>query len=343
MKKFLLLACLFCWALPISAAEQTLYFFNWSEYLPEQVLEQFTEETGIKVVYTTYDSNEAMYAKLKLLEGGGYDLAVPSTYYVNKMRREQLLLPIDKQQLGNYRNLDPQLLNRPFDPDNAYSIPYLWGSTGLGVDSAVVDPSRLQSWSDLWNPDFKGQVLLTNDVREVFGMALLALGYSGNSTDEVEIKAAYEKLTGLMPNVRVFNSDSPKLPFLAGEVSVGMLWNGEAFLARQENPEIRYIYPREGAMLWMDNLVIPKGARNAAAAHQLIDFLLRPEVARLISEEIGYATPNAAALELMDEEVRSDPTVYPAAADLEKAEFQLDIGEAIVVYEKYWEMLKAGR
>lgn len=342
MKKLLMTLCLLFWSLPLLAADQTLYFFNWSEYLPEQLLEQFTEETGIKVVYTTYDSNEAMYAKLKLLEGGGYDLAVPSTYYVNKMRGEKMLLPIDKSKLSNYQHLDPQLLNRPFDPNNDFSIPYLWGSTGLGIDAAAVAPEKLQSWDDLWKPEFKGQVLLTNDVREVFGMALLTLGYSGNSTSEQELAAAYEKLKILLPSVRVFNSDSPKVPFLAGEVTVGMLWNGEAFLAQEENPDIEYIYPKEGAMLWMDNLIIPKGARNAEAAHKLIDFLLRPEIAKQISEEIGYASPNKAALELMDEETRTNPTIYPTAEDLQKAEFQLDVGEAILIYEKYWEKLKAG-
>ncbi len=342
MKKLLLTFCLLLWALPLLAADETIYFFNWSEYLPEQVLEQFTEETGIKVVYTTYDSNEAMYAKLKLLEGGGYDLAIPSTYYVNKMRGEQMLLPIDKNKLSNYQHLDPLLLNRPFDPNSDFSIPYLWGSTGLGIDTAVVDPAKLQSWADLWKPEFKGQVLLTNDVREVFGMALLTLGYSGNSTSEQELAAAYEKLKELLPSVRAFNSDSPKVPFLAGEVSVGMIWNGEVFLAQEENPAIQYIYPKEGAMLWMDNLVIPKGARNVDAAHKLIDFLLRPEIAKLISEEIGYATPNKAAMGLMDEETRNNPTIYPTTEDLQKAEFQLDVGDAILIYEKYWEKLKAG-
>jgi len=332
-------------ALPLSAmaADKVVYFYNWSEYLPEKVLEQFTEETGIKVIYTTYDSNEAMYAKLKLLDGGGYDLAVPSTYYVNKMRNEGLLHNIDHSKLSNYKNLDPKLLNRPFDPDNGYSVPYLWGSTGIAVNSAEIDPAKVTAWADLWNPEFKGQVLLTNDVREVFHMALRTLGYPGNATDPEQIRQAYEKLVTLMPNVRVFNSDSPKLPYLGGEVNTGMIWNGEAYAAEQENPAIKYVYPKEGVILWLDSLVIPKNAKNVDNAMALINFLLRPEIGRFISEEIGYASPNLASVKLLDEAVRNNRTVYPTPDDLVNAEFQVDIGDAITVYEKYWEKLKAGR
>jgi len=305
------------------------------------VLEQFTAETGIEVVYSTYDSNEAMYAKLKLA-GGGYDLAIPSTYFVNKMRREGLLHKIDHSQLKNFANLDPARLNQAFDPGNDYSIPYLWGSTGIAVNAAEIDPARVQSWADLWRPEFKGKVLLTNDLREVFHVGLRVLGYSGNSTDPAELQQVYEKLTSLMPNVRLFNSDSPKVPYLAGEVSVGMIWNGEAYMAGEEDPNIKYIYPREGAALWMDSLVIPKDAKNVGNALKLIDFLLRPEIAKLISEEIGYASPNQAAIALLDEATRTNRTIYPQAADLVNAEFQLDVGEAITIYEKYWEKLKVG-
>jgi len=305
------------------------------------VLEQFTAETGIEVVYSTYDSNEAMYAKLKLA-GGGYDLAIPSTYFVNKMRREGLLHKIDHSLLKNFANLDPARLNQAFDPGNEYSIPYLWGSTGIAVNAAEIDPAKVQSWADLWRPEFKGKVLLTNDLREVFHVGLRVLGYSGNSTDPAELQQAYEKLTSLMPNVRLFNSDSPKVPYLAGEVSVGMIWNGEAYMAGEEDPNIKYIYPKEGAALWMDSLVIPKDAKNVGNALKLIDFLLRPEIAKLISEEIGYASPNQAAIALLDEATRNNRTIYPQAADLVNAEFQLDVGEAITIYEKYWEKLKTG-
>ncbi len=345
MKRLLttLAAPLLLVAASAAAETQEVYVYNWSEYMPESVLEQFTAETGIQVRYTTYDSNEAMYAKVKVLDGKGYDIVVPSTYYISKMRREGLLAPIDHTKLPHYTNLDPKLLDKPYDPGNQYSIPYLWGTTGIGVDARVVDPSTVTAWADLWRPELAGKLLLTNDMREVFHIGLRLKGFSGNSSKPEEIEAAYQALTELVPGVKVFNSDSPKMPYLAREVAAGMIWNGEAYQAQQEGADIRYIYPKEGVIIWADSLAIPKNAPNIDNAHRFIDFLLRPEIAKAISEEVGYATPNRAAVALLDEAVRNDRTVYPQEADLANGEFQLDVGEAITIYEKYWEKLKAGR
>jgi spermidine/putrescine transport system substrate-binding protein len=327
-----------------AAEEKLLYLYNWSEYMPEPVLEQFQRETGIKVVYSTYDSNEAMYAKLRLLDSkNSYDLAVPSTYYVSKMRREGLLAKIDKSRLKNFGNLDEKLINQPFDPDNSYSVPYLWGSTGIAVNTDKVKPGTISKWRDLWKPEFKDRLLLTNDTREVFHMALRVLGYSGNDTDPVHIEAAYHELKKLVPNVRAYNSEAPRMPYLEGETDAGMIWNGEAYMARQENPAIEYIYPDEGVILWLDSLVIPGNARHVENAHKFIDFILRPEVAASISEEIGYASPNLAAVATLDEDVRNNRSVYPTAADLKNSEFQTDVGESITVYQKFWERLKTSR
>ena len=324
---------------------QVLNFYNWSEYMPQEVLDRFTEETGIAVVYTTYDSNEALYAKLKLLdESSPYDLAVPSTYYVSKMRREDLLAPIDHGKLHGLDRLDPKLRDQAFDPGNAYSIPYLWGTAGIAVDAADIDPAGITSWGDLWRPEFRGRVMMTNDVRDVFHVGLKLLGHSANSADPAQIEAAYHKLEELLPSVRTFNSDAPRMPYLEGETDIGMIWNGEAATGRADLPTLTYIYPREGAALWMDSFVIPKNARNPEAAHRFIDFVLRPEIAALISAEIGYATPNLAALELLDPEVAGDRTIYPQPDDLVNAEFQEDVGDAAMqIYHRYWDQLKAGR
>jgi len=339
VKKLLLIAAL---ALGLNAADKELYVFNWSEYMPEAVLEAFEHDTGIKVHYSTYDSNEAMYAKIKTAGAESYDIIVPSTYFVNKMSREGLLAKIDKSKLTHYANLDPKLLGKAYDPKNDYSVPYLWGSTGISYNAAVLGEGAITSWSDLWRPEYKGKLLLTDDLREVFGMTLLSLGYSSNSTDSGEITKAYEKLKTLMPNVRVFNSESPKQVYLSEEVVAGMNFNGENYMANEEMPSLRYVYPKEGIMVWVDSLVIPKNAKNVDAAHAFIDYLLRPEVAKLISEEIGYATPNAEAVKLLDEAVRTNRIIYPTEADLKNSEFQIDVGDAIAVYEKYWEQLKTG-
>ncbi len=325
------------------AADQTLVVYNWAEYLPKKVLQQFTQETGIKVRYSTYDSNEAMYAKVKTVKGEGYDVLVPSTYYVDRMRREGLVQKLDKSRLSNLGHLNPRLLNQPYDPNNDYSIPYLWGTTGIAYNAAKLPPGQLTRWADLWGPAYKNKLLLLNDMREVFSMGLKLLGHSINTTDEHQIHAAYEKLTELMPNVRIFDAESPKTKFLAQEVIAGMLWNGEAYMASRQNAKIKYVYPQEGAMMWMDNLVISAGAKNVEGAHQFINFVLRPEIAKQISEEIGYSSPNLAAIQLLPEKVRNNPTVYPSETDLKNAEFQTDVGAALPIYDQYWQRLKTRR
>ncbi|MFP3976519.1 extracellular solute-binding protein [Marinobacter sp. KMM 10035] len=323
---------------------QVLNLYNWSEYMPQEVLTRFEDETGIKVVYTTYDSNEAMYARLKLLdESAAYDLAVPSTYYVSKMRNEGLLLPIDQSKISGFDQLDPELTGLDIDPSNQYSVPYLWGTTGIGVDTADISGDPVTAWADLWDERFKGKVNLTNDMREVFHMSLRVLGYPGNSTDPQQIEEAYEKLTELMPSVRTFNSDAPRMPFLEGEADVGMIWNGEAVMGKESMEALEYVYPEEGVIAWLDSFVIPKNAKNPEAAHAFISFVLQPEIAALISEDIGYATPVLSARELLDDEVAGDRASYPTPEDMVNAEFQTDIGdEALQVYAKYWEKLKSG-
>ncbi len=345
MKK-LWMAGLFTWLvflLPVCGfSSDKVYVYNWTEYIPDSVIQQFTEETGIKVIYTTYDSNETMYAKLKLIEGDGYDLVFPSTYFVARMKNEGMLQPLNYNLLPNASALDKHLLNKAYDPENKYSVPYMWGSTGIAVNTDVISPDKVTSWKDLWNPEFKGQLLLQDDMREVFHMALRILGYSSNSRNPEEIKDAYLLLQKLMPNVLLFNSDSPRLPYMAGEVNVGMIWNGEAWMAQEENDNIVYIYPKEGANFWVDSFVIPAQAKNVENAHAFINFMLRPDIAKICVEENGYATPVTTALPLLDEEVRESKTVFPDGATIDAGEFQTDVGEALEIYQGYWEKLRSG-
>jgi spermidine/putrescine transport system substrate-binding protein len=329
-------------AVAVNAAEK-LYVYNWTEYVPSSLLEQFSKETGIEVIYSTFESNEEMYSKLKLAKGAGYDIVFPSSYYVGKMAKEGMLAELDKTQLSNLANVSPDLMGKPFDPENKYSLPYVYGLTGIGFNSKEVDANKITSWSDLWNEDFKGKLLLMNDSREVFHISLLLDGHSPNTTNEAEIKQAYERLLKLVPNVLVFNSDSPEMPYLQGEVSVGMQWSGSAHRAQAENSDLKFIFPKEGAILWMDNYVIPKNAANKAAAHKFINFLLRPESAKEVIEKMGFSMPNEGVKALLSEELARDPLLFPPQAEIEKGILQADVGEAVEIYEKYWNLLRTGK
>lgn len=322
---------------------QKVVIYNWTEYIPAAVLEEFTKETGIAVEYATYESNEAMYAKIKLMDGKGYDIAVPSTFYVEKMRKEGLIQPIKKDLLSNYGNLDAKMMNKAYDPNNDYSVPYLWGATAIAVNGNDVDASKITQWADLWKPEYAGKLMIMDDVRDNFYMGLRVAGFQNNSTSEEEIKAAYEKLKTLWPSIKVINSDSPKTPLIQGNVSIGAIWNGEAYMAQQEMDNLQYIYPEEGAVLWVDSFVIPKGAEHVENAHKFIDFMLRAESAKAAIEELGYAAPNTAGVALLDEALRNNKTVFPNAEDIAKGSFHQDLGDAVLIYEKYWELLKAGQ
>lgn len=324
-------------------AEEKVVLYNWADYIPDSVLRAFTKETGIKVEVATFDSNETMFAKLQLVNGKGYDLAIPTTYFIERMKRADLIQPIDKSKLKNLANLEPSLLNQAYDPENKYSIPYLWGSTAVAVNNEEIDPKSITSWKDLWKPEFKDQILLLDDVRDIFLMALKVKGFENNTKNEDEIRQAYEALVELLPNIKLFLSDSPKGPLIQGNVPMGVMWNGEAYMAQAELGTVTYIYPSEGVTFWVDSFVIPKGAENVENAHKFIDFVLRPEIGKIIVEEIGNSTPNRATIPLLSEEMRNNPMVVPPADVIKKGTYHSDLGEANAIYEKYWQMLKQAK
>lgn len=343
MKIRLLLSCLLLSVITYTAhADQVLNVYNWSDYMPDDVIQQFEKETGITVNYTTYDSNETMYAKLKADPDAGYDIVVPSTYFIDRMRRQNMLLKIDKSKIPNFKYLDPGKLNKPYDPHNNYSIPYLWETTGLVTNDKYFPAGSINSWSDFWSSKLKDQILMLDDTRDVFSMALITLGYSANDANPDHIKAAYEKLRALMPNIKLFNDEAVQNIYIDEDVTIGMGWTGDIYQANQENPHIHYIYPKEGFVISMDSMAIPAGAQHIENAYKFINFLLRPDIAEKISVEVGYASPNLAALKLMPKDFRENPIVYPDAATLKRGQFQTDVGDADRIYEKYLELLKMG-
>ncbi|XPV76542.1 MAG: ABC transporter substrate-binding protein [Desulfovibrio sp.] len=342
MKVVILFICIWVLSVKASCGAGVVHVYNWTEYIPETVIEKFTKETDIQVQYSTYDSNEALYTKLKLLGGHGYDVIVPSSYYIAKMRRDILLQPLQHSLIPNIRHVVPDLMNRSYDPENMYSVPYLWGGTGLGYLKSQMSSSEVQSWDVLWSSENVGKILLQDDMREVFSVALMRLGYSINETNVIKIREAYELVKLLFNNTGVVNSDSPREYFVAEDVNVGMLWNGEAFMAQNESTNVGFSWPREGAILWVDCLAIPANAKNVENAHVFINFLMRPDVAKEIAEAIGYSTPNKAAMKMLAHDFGDNHVSNPPLDVLQKSEYQKDVGSALALYEKLWEELKTG-
>ena len=325
--------------------KSVLNLFAWSEYVPQDLLDGFTAETGIQVNYDSYASNEEMLAKITA-GASGYDLIIPSDYMVNIMVAQDLLEEIDLSKIPNITNID-ESLPYTYDPDHKYSVPYMWGSVALAVntDKVATPPT---SYAELWNPEFAGRLVLLDDSRQIIGMTLLTLGYDPNTKDAAELDAARVKLLELVPNIRVFDSDTPSTVMLSGEADAGLIWNGEASIAHGEDAAIDYFYPSEGAIFWYDNLSIIKGAEHVDAALAFIDYVLRPEESVLITAEFPYSNPNKAALEFLKD---TDPDAYaaymdfgatnPPAEALANSYIIVDVGETTSVYDEIWTEVKA--
>ncbi len=334
-----LAAALLALAVPARAGE-ALRVCNWTNYLPDSVLADFTRDTGIRVDYATYEGNEELLDRMRAPGGSGCDVVVPSSYAVQQLRNDGLLAKLDKGRLGNLKNLDPDLMGKPFDPGNDYSIPYLWGGTGILVDTSRADPRLATSWADLWRPQFKGLLLLPDDPREVFGIALRTLGRSVNEKDPAVLGQAAGKLAALMPGVRAVDSANPKALVLSGQAAVAAMWNGEAYQAQLENPLLEFVWPKEGGIMWMDCLAVPKAAARPGEAHVFMDYLLRPEVAARISLELGYATPSRAAFVRLPQALQYNWVAYPPRDVVRRSEFQEFVGPAAALYEKHWSDLR---
>ena len=294
-----------------SGEQQQLFLFNWGNYIDPELIKEFEAETGIQVVYETFDSNDAMEAKLK--QGGTrYDIVFPSESSITKLVNQNLLQKLDHSKIKGLENISPFLLNSPVDNGNQYTIPYFWGTVGIMVNTKYIDPESIQTWNDLWKEDFKNKVLVLDGNREALGMALQSLGYSLNSKNEDELKAAEQKLKELKPNVRAVLNEEIKTMMKLEEAPIGMGYSGDAAAVAEENPNVQYILPKDGSAVWTDNFAIAHTAVNIEGAYAFINFMLRPENAARNAEYVGYSTPNEKAKELMDPEVTSDETYYPS-------------------------------
>jgi spermidine/putrescine-binding protein len=322
-----------------------LNLFVWTEYIPPDMQECFELVYGITVNRDEYSSNEEMYAKLSA-GGTAYDLVQPTDYIVSLMIRQDLLQELDHSKLPVIQNFDPKYMDFEFDPGNKYTLPYQAGTDAIVVNTDVVE-NPPQSWADLWNPDYAGRMVFLDDSRAVIGATLLTLGYDVNTTDPAQLNEAKAKLAELVPNIKLFDSDSPKTALIAGDVDLGMTWTGEAFLAQQENPAIQYIYPTEGAMLWQDNWAMPKDAPHTDAAYAWINYSNQGNIFWMMLRDFPYTNPNQAALDYAKENeadlynayIDSPITNTPAGA-IQNGHRIDDVGEALPLYDQIWTEVK---
>lgn len=321
------------------SSADVLNIYNVGDYIDEDLIPKFEKETGIKVVYEKYDTNEIMYQKIKS-GGSKYDLVFPSDYMIEKMIKEDLLQKIDYSNIPNYKNIDEKFKNASYDPKDEYSVPYFWGTFGIMYNKTMVsDP--IESWDILWNEKYKQQILMLDSVRDTMGIALMKLGYSQNSINEAELQKAKEELIKQRPLVLAYGNDDIKDRLLGGEAAMGIVYSGDAITLMEEDKNLAYAIPKAGTNKWIDAMCIPYNAENKKEAEKFINFMLDAQNAKQNIDYINYSTPNKAAFELLDEEVKNNPVAYPSDDIVKKSEFFIDLGDKIKLYDDLWLEIKS--
>ena len=317
-----------------------LNIFIWTEYVPDSVIEKFEEETGIKVNVSTYSSNEDMLAKVKSESEGTYDIVQPSDYMVEQMASQGMLEELKTDNLKNLSNIGESYLDPSYDPGNKYSVPYQGGVAGIAVNTSKVK-KNITSYDDLFDSSLKNSIVALDDYRAVIGMTARSMGYSMNETDPAVLSKIQDKLLTLKNNVKLYDSDSPKSALISGDCTVGYVWSAEIALAMEENPDIKVVYPTEGAYLFMDNWAIPKGAKNYDNAMKFIDFMLDAENAQMVLEEFPYLSPNTKAVEAMGEDYSKNEAKNPPAEVIKKGEYVKNLdADTLKIYDEMWTKLK---
>lgn len=325
----------------VLADDNVVNVYVWSQELSDKIVDQFQKDTGIKVNYSTFDSNEVLYAKMKASKKSQYDIVEPSSYYITRMAREGMIEKIDMTQLTNYKNLNPKFTHPDYDPHGEYSIPWVWGLTGIFVNRNYYPNAKIENWSDLWSQKYRDSLLMLDDPREAFNIGLLTLKDSPNTENLNELQAAYDNLVKLLPNVRLYNSSSVSSMITDEDVTVGMAWNADVYRASMENPKVEFIYPQDGFVIWVDAFVIPKDAPHRENAYKFLNYVLQAKIAAIQTEETYYPTANQAALEVLPPELANNKIIQPDAETMKRGYFQSDINdEALEAISRYWELLK---
>lgn len=322
------------------ADENVLNLYIWPEGVALKIIEEFQKETGIKVNYSIFDSNEMLYAKMKASKVQ-YDIVVPSGYYISRMIKEGMVQKINHKALRHYQNIDPFFAHPDYDPTGEYSIPWMWGVTGIFVNRNYYPFKKIEKWSDFWLPDYRDALLMLDDAREVFNIGLLTLGYSPNTQDINVLSKAYEHLLALLPNIRLYNSNSVVSLIVDEDVTIGMAWNADVCKAKRENAAIEFIFPQDKFTLWVDAFVIPTGAPHRENAYKFLNYVLQAQIAAIQVQETYYATANKAAKEMLPPELVNNKDLFPDKTILSKAKFQTDLDDAaLAAISRYWQLLK---
>jgi len=312
-----------------------LYLYNWNDYMDPDIIADFEAEFGVSVVEDYYPNNEEMLAKV-VAGGAQYDVVVPSDYMIEIMLEDDLLLPLTRDAIPNIRNVDDEFADPPYDPGLGFSVPFLWGTTGLGINVELLGDVE-PSWALVFDPevagDLPGRILLLDDARETMGAALRWLGHSPNSVDEDELQAAADVIATAREWTAAYNSDLYADLLVSGQVVVSLGYSGNFLDAFDGDERFSYVVPKEGATLWTDNLAILATAPHPCTAHTFLDFVLRPEQGARLTNYISYPSPNALAAEFIDADILADPAVYPDEATLERLEFLRDTGDMEIRYQ----------
>ncbi|MBR1757979.1 MAG: ABC transporter substrate-binding protein [Lachnospiraceae bacterium] len=328
-----------------SGDDQVVYVYNWGEYIDPDALDMFEEETGIRVIYDEYETNEIMFPKVQA-GAVAYDVICPSDYMIAKMIEEDLLQPINFDNIPNVENIGSiyKEMSEEFDPGNKFSVPYCWGTVGILYNKTMVD-GEITSWSAIFDEKYADNILMIDSVRDAMGVALKYLGYSLNSTHEGELEEAKNLLIEQYPLVQAYVVDQVRDKMINNEAALGVIYSGEAIYTARENEDLVYVVPDEGSNVWIDSWVIPKNAPNVENAEKFIDFMCRPEIALLNFDYITYSTPNVAAQELIeDEDIRTSKTAFPDDEILHRCEAFVYLGEEMdEIYNAKWEEVKSGQ
>lgn len=308
--------------------------YNWGEYIDEDLISEFEAETGIKVVYDMFDSNESMYVKLK--SGSvNYDVVFPSDYMIQKMINEDMLEKINFENVPNFKEIKEELKNPSFDPTNEYTVPYFWGTVGILYNTNMVK-EEVDSLDILWNEKYKGQIFMYDSQRDSFAVALKKLGYSINSTDEEELKEAKNLLVQQKPLVQAYFGDPIRDKMIGEEGALAVVYSGDAMYCMGENENLNYAVPKEGINTWVDAMVIPKGSKNKENAEKFINFLTNANNSAKNSEYVGFSTPNDVAYGIVNDELKNNIAYWPTKEVLDKNEMFIDVGDAITIYDRMW-------